>query len=99
MEKRLGSTIWKKTYNYFALNQEEFMGHYHPRSNVGRTFSMIKAKFSEMIKSKTKMAQTNELLCKLIGYNLTVLISEMYGLGISVDLFCSESSPFTQIVL
>ena len=86
MEKRLGSTIWKKTYNYFALNQEEFMGHYHPRSNVGRTFSMIKAKFSEMIKSKTKMAQTNELLCKLITYNITVLISAIYELKIEPKL-------------
>ncbi len=86
MEKRLGSTIWKKTYNYFALNQEEFMGHYHPRSNVERTFSMIKAKFSEMIKSKTKMAQTNELLCKLITYNITVLISAIYELKIEPKL-------------
>ncbi len=70
-----------------------------PAFKCGEDIQYDKAKFSEMIKSKTKMAQTNELLCKLIAYNLTVLISEMYGLGISVDLFCSESSPSTQIVL
>ena len=36
----------------------------------------------EMIKSKKKTAQINELLCKIIAYNITVLIQEMHELGI-----------------
>ena len=63
------------------LNREEFMQHYHLRSNVETTFSMIKAKFSEMIKSKTKTAQTNELLLKILCHNLVVLVEEAVRLG------------------
>ncbi len=73
--------LWKKMYHYFMLNREEFMQHYHLRSNVETTFSMIKAKFSEMIKSKTKTAQTNELLLKILCHNLVVLVEEAVRLG------------------
>lgn len=68
-------------YHYFMLNREEFMQHYHLRSNVDTTFSMIKAKFSEMIKSKTKTAQTNELLLKILCHNIVVLVEEAVRLG------------------
>ena len=35
-----------------------------------------------MLKNKNFVSQSNELLCKLIAYNITVLISAMYELGI-----------------
>lgn len=69
-------------YYYFKLCNDEFMAHYHKRSNVETTFSAIKKKFGETIKSKNKTAQVNELLCKIIAYNITVLIQEMHELKI-----------------
>ena len=50
---------------------------------VGIIVTMIvwkKKKFGETIKSRNRVAQENELLCKIIAYNITVLIHEMIGL-------------------
>jgi transposase len=75
-----GSPMWKKMYHFFMYNQEEFMKHYHKRSNVETTFHMIKSKFGDSLKSKTKAAQVNEVLCKILCHNLCVLIQEMHEL-------------------
>ncbi len=56
------------------------MEHYHKRSNVESTFSAVKAKFGESVMSKNRTAQINEILCKVIAYNITVLIHEMIEL-------------------
>ena len=80
-----GSAIWHKTFYYFKLRQEEFMAHYHKRSNVETTFSMIKAKLGDGLKSKNFTAQKNELLCKLIAHNIIVLIQEIHELDITVN--------------
>jgi transposase len=77
-----GSTIWKKMYHYFQFNREEFLEHYHKRSNIEATNAAIKRKFGETLKSKNPTAQVNELLAKIIAYNLTVVIHEMYENGI-----------------
>ncbi|MDE1768362.1 MAG: transposase [Candidatus Micrarchaeota archaeon] len=74
--------LWRKMFHYFKLNQDEFYEHYHKRSNVETTFSAIKKKLGETIKSKNRTAQVNELLCKIIAYNITVLIQEIHELGI-----------------
>jgi transposase len=58
------------------------MAHYHKRSNVESTFSMIKAKFGDAVRSKTDVAMKNEALCKLLAHNICCLISAMYELGI-----------------
>jgi transposase len=80
-----GSGMYHKMYYYFMLNREEFLKHYHLRSNVETTFHMIKAKFGDKLKSKNEIAQKNELLCKLIAHNIVVLIHEMHELGIKPD--------------
>jgi len=72
-----GSLVWGKMYHYFQLNREEFMEHYHKRSNVETTFQMIKSKFGDMLKSKNWTAQQNELLCKLVCHNICVLMQEI----------------------
>jgi hypothetical protein len=58
------------------------MNHYHQRSNVESCFQMVKAKFGGKLKSKNKVAQQNELLCKLIAHNIVALIHEMFELGV-----------------
>jgi transposase len=77
-----GSSMWKKMYHYFQLNRDEFLKHYHKRSNIESTNAAIKRKFGETLKSKNSVAQVNELLAKIIAYNLTVVIHEMYENGI-----------------
>ena len=82
--------IWKKMYNYFTYNREEFMEHYHLRSNVETTFSMMKAKFTDMIRSKYKTAQMNEVLLKVLCHNICVLIQEMAELGIEPNFVMGD---------
>jgi len=66
---------------YFEDNKEEFLRHYHLRSNVETVFSMIKRKYSTHLKSKNDIAQINEILCKRLVHNIYVLIQEMFKMG------------------
>lgn len=77
--------IWRKMFNYFQLNQEEFMQRYFARNNVETTFHMIKSKLGDSIKSKNFVAQKNELLCKVLAHNIMVLIQEVHELGITAQ--------------
>lgn len=74
--------IWNRMYHWYSYNQKHFMAAYHKRSNVESTFHMIKSKFGDRLRSKTKTAQINEALCKVLAHNLCCLISSMYELGI-----------------
>jgi len=85
-----GSMLWAKMFHFFNFHADEFYEHYHKRSNVESTFAAIKKKFGDGLKSKNRTAQINELLCKVIAYNMTVVIQEMNELGIKPD-FCSLS--------
>jgi len=80
-----GGALWRKAYHYFQINREDFERHYHQRSNAESTFKAIKQKFGDSIKSRNKVAQENEMLCKIIAYNITVLIQSMFELGINPD--------------
>ena len=70
--------MWRKAFLYFQLHRDEFDAHYHQRSNVESAFSALKRKFGETLKSKNPTAQVNELLAKILAYNITVLIHEMF---------------------
>ena len=87
--KSRGCALWNKTFHYFQLHREEFDSHYHLRSNAESTFEAIKRKFGETIMSKNRVAQENELLCKIIAYNLTVVIHSMIEMGVTPDIFPS----------
>ena len=75
--------VWSAMFHYYNLHRAEFLIHYHQRSNVETTFSMIKAKFGGAVRSKTPVAQTNEVLLKILVHNICVLIQSMYELGIT----------------
>jgi|ERR1043166_565117 transposase len=77
--------VWYRLWHYYNFNQAEFMMHYHKRSNVETTFSMIKGKFGERLRSKTNTAQVNEVLCKILCHNLCCVIQSMYEFGIAPD--------------
>jgi transposase len=77
-----GGGTWEKMYHYFSFRKADFLAHYHKRSNVESTFSMMKRKFGDSLRSKTDTAMVNETLCKILCHNLVVLIHEMFELGI-----------------
>jgi transposase len=76
------SELWTRMFHFYNLHREEFLEHYHKRSNVETTFSMIKAKFGQRLRSKSLTAQINEALCKVLCHNLCVLIQSVHELGI-----------------
>ena len=73
--------IWRKMYAMFMLRKEEFEEHYHLRSNVEITFSALRLKLRDSLKSKSFIAQKKEMFCKAIAYSKTLLIHEMFELG------------------
>jgi transposase len=79
------STVWNRMLNFYRYHQEEFNAHYHKRSNVESTFSMIKARFGERLRSKTERAQINEALVKVLCHNICVVIQSMHELGLEVE--------------
>lgn len=83
---REGSPIWKKMYYCFQLRNDEFMSHYHKRSNAETVFHIIKMKFGDKIRSEDTVAQENELMCKFIAHNICVVLQEMHEVGIEVKL-------------
>jgi transposase len=88
--------LWEKMFHYFAFNRQEFLQHYHKRSNVESTFSMIKAKFRDHVRSKTDVAMQNEVLCKILCHNICCVIQAMYELGIE-PTFWAASPTVPQI--
>lgn len=75
-------TAWARMYHLFAYRRDEFLSHYHERSNVETVFAMMKAKFGDNLLSKTEVAQTNEMLAKVIAHNLCVLIQSFHEIGV-----------------
>ena len=80
-------SLWRNLYYFYQLHNDKFKAFYHQRSNVETTFSMIKRKFGEKLKSKTEKAQINELLCKVLCHNLCCVVQSIYELGIETDFY------------
>ena len=76
------SDAWDRMYHRFAYEREEFMRHYHRRSNVESTFSMIKRKFGDSVMSKSRTGQVNEVLAKCLAHNVVVVVGAIHELGI-----------------
>jgi transposase len=89
--------LFEKMFHYFQFKQDEYMEHYHKRSNVESTFSAVKRKFGDSVRSKTDTAMVNEVLCKFICQNLTCLIMEQHELGIEPIFWknenCGQTTP------
>ena len=79
------SAHWRRMWAHFSLKSEDFLAHYHRRSNVESTMWMIKSKFSGAVRSKLPTAQTNEVLCKVLCHNLTCIVHAITEFGIEVD--------------
>lgn len=76
------SEVWRRLFHFYWYHHAEFKKHYHKRSNVETTFSMIKAKFGERLRMKGERSRHNEVLLKVLCHNLCCVIQSMYELGI-----------------
>jgi transposase len=77
-----GPAAWRRMWGLFMYKQAEFLAHYHRRSNVESTFGALKSKFGASLRSKNPTAQTNEVLCKALCFNLSMLVHAIHELGI-----------------
>jgi transposase len=85
------SRLWDYMYHYFHLHREGFLQRYHQRSNVESTFSMVKAKFGDGVRSKTDTAMKNEVLAKFLCHNICCLIQSAYEFGIDTDCWQQQA--------
>ena len=74
------------------------MRHYHKRSNSESTFSMIKSRFGERLRSKTERAQINEALLKVLSHNLCVVIQAIHELGIEPQFLREDIRPLAKVI-
>jgi transposase len=63
-------------FHYFCFNRQEFLQRYHKQPNVESTFSMIKAKFRDPMRSKTDVAMQNSV------HNICCVVQARYELQI-----------------
>lgn len=76
------SPTWNRLFHFFSFHRDEFLSVYHQRSNIESTFSAIKRKFGDTIRSKSPVAQRNEALMKVLCHNIVCVIHEMHESGI-----------------
>lgn len=76
--------VWDRVFHYYQFKRDEFLTHYHKRSNVESAFSSMKRKFGDTIRSRTPVAQKNEALLKVLAHNIVCLVHSMYELGVDV---------------
>lgn len=77
-----GHSSWNKMISLWRENEPKFRAHYHRRSNVESTFAMIKRKFGDTLKGKHDSTKYNEIMCKVVCHNLTILAECMIQFGI-----------------
>jgi transposase len=94
-----GDSIWDRMFHYYSFHREDFLKHYHQRSNVESTFSMVKAKFRDHVRSKTDTAMKNEVLCKFLCHNICCLIQSQCELGIEPAFWSDKPAPVTSEIL
>ncbi len=77
-----GNHLWRRLWGYYQFQRDDFLPHYHKRSNVETTFFMIKTKFGGKLWSKCETGQINEALLKVLCHNIVVLVQSIYELDI-----------------
>ncbi len=97
--KANGDSIWDRLFHYYQYRREEFLKHYHARSNAESTFGMLKAKFRDHVRSKSDVAMRNEVFCKFLCHNICVCIQSQLELGVSAEFWPDEPEGERAVVL
>jgi transposase len=80
-----GPALWRKMWALYQYKSDVFLARYHARSNVEATFSAIKRKFGGAVRAKGFVAQRNEVLCKCLAFNLTMLVHSLHEFGVAAE--------------
>jgi transposase len=87
-----GSAAWERMWHYFSFNRDDFFMRYHKRSNVESTFSAVKRKFGDGVRSKLPDAQFNEVLLKCLCHNLSMLTHAIHEFGIEPKFWMPQTA-------
>jgi transposase len=79
--------LFEKMFHYYQFRREEFLSHYHKRSHVESSFSAVKRKFGDSVRSRNDVAMVNEVLCKFLCNNLCCVILSQIELGIAAEFW------------
>ena len=85
-----GSPTYHKMFLYFQLHREEFDARYGQRAQVESAFGGFKQKFGETLESRNFTSQVNEVLCKAIAHNITILVRLMFEADLLPDFLDAE---------
>ena len=85
---------WRKLFHLYNYRRDEFLLHYHARSNAESTFSSMKRVFGDTLRSRTDVTRVNELLLKVIAYNIVCVVHSIFELGVTVPGLsaCTQSA-------
>jgi transposase len=89
--------LFERMFHLFQFNRDQYMEHYHRRSNIESVFSAVKRLFGDYIRSRTDVAMKNEALCKLLAYNLTSVIHSHCELGIEPVFWPEEAESTARV--
>ncbi len=78
-------SYFKSAFKFFKAHKEEYLTHYHKRSNIESAFSMIKRRFGNNVKCKKETSQDNEIYAKVLAHNICVLVQEIFLNKINID--------------
>ena len=98
--KSRGSYAWSDMITMFKNSLEVFKKHYHQRSKVESVFSSIKAYFGSTVSSRSIEGQLNELLFKVLAYNLCRLgeVAFYMKIDISSSFLCHNNDDVVPMV-
>jgi transposase len=82
--------LFRQMFHFYEFHKDEFLKHYHKRSNVESTFSMMKAKFRDHVRAKSDSGMVNEVLAKIICHNICCLIHSIFELGMAPTFWTRE---------
>jgi hypothetical protein len=88
-----GTSMYHKMFLFFQYHREKFDQHYGQRAQVETCFGAIKQKFGETLESRNFTAQVNELVAKLVAYNISVLIRQMFERDLLPDFLRPPVTP------
>jgi transposase len=91
------ASIWSRMFGYYHYRRDEFLAHYHQRSNMESVWSMLKRKFGDSVRSRTDVAMRNECLAKFLCHNICCVIQSQEELGIE-PIFWEEGPEGAQIL-
>lgn len=91
-----GSRIWRRKYHEFMARREQFDREYHQRSQVESVNSSIKRTLGEHLLSHNVTARFNELMMRLVVYNVSVIVEQAFEKGIYPSMKVPKETGTTQ---